>query len=215
MGMPLFLIFILFILKVLELGMDWDFARLGIYPMEKKGLFGIFAHPLIHSSFAHLLANTLPLFFLSWCLFYFYRSIAPLIFFILWIGCGMLTFIIGKPGWHIGASGIIYGLAFFLFFSGLLRKYVPLIAISLLVTFLYGGLVWQMFPYFTPVNTSWEGHLSGAVTGTICAFAFMNYGPQKPETFTEEEDGSEEEEESEKEEVIESKDEIDSSTPRD
>lgn len=194
MILPLFLIFILFTLKVLELGMDWEFTRLGIYPMEKKGLFGILAHPLIHSSFTHLLANTLPLFFLSWCLFYFYRSIAPLIFFILWIGCGVLTFIIGKPGWHIGASGIIYGLAFFLFFSGLLRRYIPLIAISLLVTFLYGGLVWQMIPYFTPASTSWEGHLSGAVTGTICAFAFMNYGPQKPEVFAEEEEGEEEEE---------------------
>ena len=215
--MPLFLIFILFILKVLELGMDWDFTRMGIYPMEKKGLFGIFAHPLIHSGFTHLLANTLPLFFLSWCLFYFYRSIAPLIFFLLWMGCGILTFVIGKPGWHIGASGIIYGLAFFLFFSGLLRKYVPLIAISLLVTFLYGGLVWQMFPYFTPVSTSWEGHLSGAITGTLCAFAFMNYGPQKPEAFADEEDEEEEKEEEETREkegeVIESKDETESFIP--
>lgn len=79
-------------------------------------------------------------------------------------------------------------LGFFLFFSGLLRKYVPLIAISLLVTFLYGGLVWNMLPYFTPSGTSWEGHLSGAVTGTICAFAFMNYGPQKPEPFANEEE---------------------------
>lgn len=215
MVMPLFLIFILFILKVLELGMDWDFTRLGIYPMEKKGLFGIFAHPLIHSSFTHLLANTLPLFFLSWCLFYFYRSIAPLIFFILWIGCGILTFVIGKPGWHIGASGIIYGLAFFLFFSGLLRKYVPLIAISLLVTFLYGGLVWQMFPYFTPVSTSWEGHLSGAVTGTISAFAFMNYGPQKPEAFAEEEvENGEIEDEEVEDEVTATEESTESSTDR-
>lgn len=194
MVMPLFLIFILYILEVLEMGMGWDFTRLGIYPMEEKGLFGIFAHPLIHSGFTHLLANTLPLFFLSWCLFYFYRGIAPLIFFLLWIGCGSLTFLIGKPGWHIGASGLIYGLAFFLFFSGLLRRYIPLIAISLLVTFLYGGLVWQMFPYFTPISTSWEGHLSGAVAGTLFAFAFMNYGPQKPEAFTEEEEEEEDKE---------------------
>lgn len=214
--MPLFLIFILYILKVLEVGMDWDFTRLGIYPMEKKGLFGIFAHPLIHSGFPHLLANTLPLFFLSWCLFYFYRSIAPLIFFILWIGCGILTFIIGQPGWHIGASGIIYGLAFFLFFSGLLRRYIPLISISLLVTFLYGGLVWQMIPYFTPASTSWEGHLSGAVTGTVCAFAFMNYGPQKPEAFTEEEEEEEEKEEEEKteEEIAPTEETTDSSIDR-
>lgn len=193
MMVPLFLIFILYIIKVLETGMDWNFTRFGVYPLEKKGLFGIFSHPLIHSGFTHLLANTLPLFFLSLCLFYFYRGIAPAIFFIIWGGCGMLTFIIGKPGWHIGASGLIYGLAFFLFFSGLLRRYIPLIAISLLVTFLYGGLVWQMIPYFTPKSTSWEGHLSGAVTGTLCAFAFMNYGPQKPEAFTEEEEEEEEE----------------------
>lgn len=191
MVLPLFLIFILYIIKVLEVGMDWDFTRLGVYPMSEKGMFGIFAHPLIHSDFTHLLANTIPLFFLSWCLFYFYRSIAPYIFFIIWLGCGALTFIIGKPGWHIGASGIIYGLAFFLFFSGLLRKYIPLIAISLLVTFLYGGLVWQMLPYFTPATTSWEGHLSGAIIGTLCAFAFVSYGPQKPEIFKEEEEENE------------------------
>lgn len=112
---PLFLIFILYLLKFLEVGMDWDFRRLGVYPMEQRGVFGIFAHPLVHGSLRHLLANTLPLFFLSWCLFYFYRHIASYIFFVIWIGCGALTFLIGKPGWHIGASGIIYGLAFFLF----------------------------------------------------------------------------------------------------
>ena len=77
---PLFFLFVLYMLKILEVGMDWDFTRLGIYPMEKRGLFGIFAHPLVHSSFKHLAANTLPLFFLSWCLFYFYRGIAPYIF---------------------------------------------------------------------------------------------------------------------------------------
>ena len=170
--------------------------------MEQRGMFGIFAHPLIHSNFAHLFANTLPLFFLTWCLFYFYRGIAPYIFFIIWIGCGAITFIIGKPGWHIGASGVIYGLAFFLFFSGLLRKYTPLIAISLLVTFLYGGLVWQMFPYFTPANTSWEGHLSGAIMGSLCAFAFIGYGPQKPEPFAEEEEEEEEEKSNTNEEEI-------------
>lgn len=144
--------------------------------MEQRGVFGIFAHPLVHGSWKHLLANTLPLLFLMWCLFYFYRHIASYIFFAIWIGCGALTFLIGKPGWHIGASGIIYGLAFFLFFSGILRKHVPLIAISLLVTFLYGGLIWNMFPFFAKETTSWEGHLSGAITGTICAIAFRGMG---------------------------------------
>ena len=185
---PLFLLFVLYTLKILEAGMDWDFTRLGVYPLQKRGVFGIFAHPLIHGSFRHLLANTLPLFFLSWCLFYFYRHIASYIFFTIWIGCGIITFLIGKPGWHVGASGIIYGLAFFLFFSGILRKHVPLVAISLLITFLYGGLVWNMFPQFAKSTTSWEGHLGGAIAGTICAAAFRRYGPQRPEPFAEEEE---------------------------
>ena len=198
---PLFLLFILYILKFLETGMDWDFTKLGVYPMEKRGVFGIFAHPLVHSSFKHLFANTIPFFFLSWCLFYFYRDIAPYIFFTIWIGCGVFTFLIVKPGWHIGASGIIYGLAFFLFFSGLLRKHVPLIAISLLITFLYGGLVWNMFPQFAKETTSWEGHLSGAITGTLCSIAFMKYGPQRPEPFADEEDIDEEDIDEEEEEA--------------
>ncbi|VFB14273.1 putative transmembrane protein [Bacteroides heparinolyticus] len=195
---PMFLLFILYTLKVLETGMDWDFTRLGVYPMEKRGVFGIFAHPLVHSGFKHLLANTMPLFFLTWCLFYFYRHIAPYIFFSIWIGCGMLTFLIGKPGWHIGASGIIYGLAFFLFFSGILRRHVPLIAIALLVTFLYGGLVWNMFPQFVQTNISWEGHISGAIAGTLSAIGFIRHGPQRPEPLVDEE---EEEEEIKEEEI--------------
>lgn len=208
--MPLFLIFILYLMKFLEIGMDWDFRKLGVYPMEQRGVFGIFAHPLVHGSMGHLLANTLPLFFLSWCLFYFYRHIASYIFFAIWIGCGALTFLIGKPGWHIGASGIIYGLAFFLFFSGILRKHVPLIAISLLVTFLYGGLVWNMFPFFAKETTSWEGHLGGAITGTLCAIAFMGHGPQRPDPFADEE---EEEEEATTEEEEESKEETETFIP--
>lgn len=192
--LPLFLLFILYMLKILEIGMEWDFTKLGIYPMEPRGVFGIFASPLLHSGFSHLFANTLPLFFLSWCLFYFYRDIAPYIFLTIWIVSGLFTFLIGKPGWHIGASGIIYGLAFFLFFSGILRKHVPLIAISLLVTFLYGGLIWNMFPQFAKVTTSWEGHLSGAIAGTLCAISFMGYGPQRPNPFEDETDDDDEEE---------------------
>ncbi|MCE9401809.1 rhomboid family intramembrane serine protease [Bacteroides fragilis] len=58
MVLPLFLIFILYMIKVLEIGMDWDFTSLGVYPLSKKGMFGIFTHPLIHSGFKHLLTNS-------------------------------------------------------------------------------------------------------------------------------------------------------------
>ena len=188
----LLLVFIIYIIKIVEIGMDINLGHFGVYPLQLKGITGIFLHPFVHSNFKHLFANTIPLIFLLWCLFYFYKDIALPILATIWLGCGVLTFLIGKPAWHIGASGIIYGLAFFLFFSGLLRKYIPLIAISLLVTFLYGGIVWQMFPQFTASHISWEGHLSGAVSGAFCSLAYLKYGPQKPIIPEEEEEEEEE-----------------------
>lgn len=160
-ALPLLLLFILYTLRTMESVMNWDFITWGIYPRETKGIMGIFTSPLIHADWGHLFANTFPLLFLLWCLLYFYRDLGIGILFFIWIVSGILTFIIGKPGWHIGASSIIYSLAFFLFFSGILRKHVPLVALSLLVTFLYGSLVWNMFPQFASSTTSWEGTLGG------------------------------------------------------
>lgn len=173
---PLFFLLILYMMQFLEVGTMEDFSRFGIYPMAKKGIFGIFAHPLIHHGIRHLLANTFPLIFLMWALFYFYKDTGAFVFLFVWLLEGLLTFFIGKPGWHVGSSGLIYAMAFFLFFSGILRKQIPLIAISLLVTFLYGGMVWNMFPFFAKETTSWEGHLSGAIAGTAAAFLFRKCG---------------------------------------
>lgn len=64
-----------------------------------------------------------------------------------------------------------------------------------MITFLYGGLVWNMFPQFAKATTSWEGHLSGAIAGTLCAIGFMEYGPQRPDPFAGEEDEEEDEDE--------------------
>ena len=195
-ALPLLLLFILYTLRTMESVMNWDLTTWGIYPGEIKGVMGIFTSPLVHADWGHLFANTLPLLFLSWCLFYFYRDLGIGILFFIWIVSGILTFIIGKPGWHMGASSIIYSLAFFLFFSGILRKYIPLIALSLLITFLYGSLVWNMFPQFASVTTSWEGHLGGAVAGIAAAILFRHKGPQRPEPFKNEQEEEEGEEES-------------------
>lgn len=190
-ALPLLLLFILYALRTMESVMNWDLTTWGIYPGEMKGVMGIFTSPLVHADWGHLFANTLPLLFLSWCLFYFYRDLGIGILFFIWIVSGILTFIIGKPGWHMGASSIIYSLAFFLFLSGILRKYIPLIALSLLITFLYGSLVWNMFPQFASVTTSWEGHLGGAVAGIAAAILFRHKGPQRPEPFKNEEEEEE------------------------
>ncbi|HOT64237.1 MAG TPA: rhomboid family intramembrane serine protease [Dysgonamonadaceae bacterium] len=164
--------------------------RLGILPREVRGLIGILFSPLLHESFSHLLSNTLPIFMLMWSLFYFYRSIAWKSLLILWILSGFLTWLIGRDSYHIGSSGLIFGLMFFLFFSGIFRNYIPLIALSLIVAFVYGSSFWSIFPFaqYVDVHLSWEGHLAGAVSGIIVAIVFRNQGPQNPEKIWNDED---------------------------
>ena len=172
----------LWLFLFLDITLDLQLYKLGVYPLKTEGLPGILFSPLIHSSVKHLFSNTIPLFVLMWCLFYFYSEIAYKTFLLLWLLSGLFTWIIGRESWHIGASGIVYSLSFFLFFSGLFRKHIPLIAISLVVAFLYGSNVWNMLPWsmYLDATVSWEGHLSGGISGLIIAIIYRNHGPQKP-----------------------------------
>jgi len=180
---PVLLIVIIWVIHIFQWEQQANWAHLGIYPRATQGLMGIITSPLIHANFKHLFSNTVPLFILGWCLFYFYKDLSYLVAPILWIGTGFITWCIGRESWHVGSSGLIYGMAFFLFFSGILRKYIPLMAISLLVVFLYGSLVFNMLPIaeLADYSISWEGHLSGGITGLLAAVIFRNKGPQKPD----------------------------------
>ncbi|NLJ00486.1 MAG: rhomboid family intramembrane serine protease [Bacteroidales bacterium] len=166
------------------------FSQWGIMPREWGGLKGVLFSPFIHSSLSHVWSNTLPLFILTWFLFYFYSKIAFRAFFYLWIMSGLITWAIGRGAHHVGASGLVFALLFFLFFSGLVRRYIPLVAVSLVVAFIYGSTVWSIFPITEWVDAaiSWEGHLSGALSGLIFAIVFRNEGPQKPVTVWEEDE---------------------------
>ena len=173
-------------------GSGW--TSLGIYPGTPKGLLGIFFSPFLHSSFSHLWSNTLPLLIQIWLLFYFYKNIAFPAFIYLWLLSGFITWIIGRSSYHIGASGLVFALLFFLFFSGVLRRYIPLIAVSLVVAFIYGSTIWSIFPIaeLVDVTISWEGHLSGALSGLIIAVIFRKQGPQRPTDIWVDEDEDDE-----------------------
>ena len=193
---PCILLIILWLILLCEWAFHTNFHWLGVYPRTFSGLLGIFTEPLVHGSVKHLFSNTVPLFVLSWCLFYFYKDLGYTTFPIIWILSGFLTWCIGRESWHIGASGVIYGLTFFLFFSGIFRQHIPLMAISILIVFLYGSLIWYMSPVWELIeaNISWEGHFSGAFSGFLCAIVFRKQGPQKPiDPFENEEDEAEEE----------------------
>lgn len=192
---PLLFVLLLWGAKSLEWLCDGSWYHLGIYPREFWGLGGIFTSPLIHADLKHLLSNSIPIFLLSWCLCYFYKDLGYLAFLLIWISSGFFTWLLGRPSWHIGASGLIYGLSFFLFFSGVLRRHIPLLAIAMLVVFLYGSTVWNMFPIseLLQENVSWEGHLAGAIAGFALAIILRKYGPQKDPIPLEEEEEEEDE----------------------
>lgn len=189
---PFFFLFLIISVWITEQVWDADFSVLGIRPRTIEGLKGIFLAPLIHGDAEHLLNNALPLFLLMWALFYFYRILALRIFLISWVGVGVMVWFAGRDAYHIGASGIIYALAAFLFFSGILRKHIPLMAISMLIAFLYGSMVWGMFPMLPKI--SWESHMLGAVIGIFLSIWYRNQGPQRPPPSWEETDDDEDDE---------------------
>ena len=186
------LIWLIFLIDFSQV-LRFNFSLLGIYPRQWIGLSGVVFSPFVHGSFSHLISNTVPLLILITLLFYFYNQIAFKSLIYLWLLSGFFTWIIGRNSYHVGASGLIFALVFFLFFSGLFRKYIPLVAVSMVVAFAYGSTVWSIFPIteYIDVSLSWEGHLSGAIAGFIVALIFRNQGPQKPETFWNEEENDE------------------------
>ena len=186
------LIWLIFLVDFSQV-LRFNFSLLGIYPRQWIGLSGVVFSPFVHGSFSHLISNTVPLLILITLLFYFYNQIAFKSLIYLWLLSGFFTWIIGRNSYHVGASGLIFALVFFLFFSGLFRKYIPLVAVSMVVAFAYGSTVWSIFPIteYIDVSLSWEGHLSGAIAGFIVALIFRNQGPQKPETFWNEEENDE------------------------
>lgn len=177
---PVIFIALLWIIRGFEAVTGYDLGFLGVYPRKAEGLVGIITAPLIHGSFKHLFANSVPLFVLGGSLFYFYREIAVKSFVIIYLVTGLWVWVGARSSFHIGASGVVYGLASFLFISGILRKEGRLLAITLLVTFLYGSMVWGIFPDFMrEQNISWESHLWGLVAGLITAVYFRREGPQR------------------------------------
>jgi len=177
---PFLFVVLLWVVKLGEILTQIDLGFLGVYPLRATGLLGIITSPLVHADFKHLFANSVPLFVLGSCLFYFYKEISIRTFLLIYFITGLSVWVGGREAYHIGASGAVYGLASFLFFSGIIRKDIRLLAITMFVTFLYGSMIWGIFPDFYPEkNISYESHLWGLVIGAVLAFYYRKLGPQK------------------------------------
>ena len=188
---PFFMLVLMFSVHLIQTLEDTHWFFLGVKPLSVEGLPGIFTAPFIHADWGHLGANAGPFLLLGAALFYVYRDIAPKVFVWIYLLAGIWLWFGARDAWHVGASGVVYGLAAFLFVSGILRNYVPLIAISLLVAFLYGGLFWGLFPVEWFESHSWEAHIWGALAGIVVAVVFRKEGPQKPPLPEEDDDDDE------------------------
>lgn len=168
----LLIVFVMWIVKGFESLLHLRFYTLGIYPRSVDGLWGVFTSPLLHGDLQHLIANTLPMLILSTLLFFFYGKKSILIFILLWLTSGIFTWVIGRSSWHIGASSVIYAMASFLVFGGLISKNYKLILVSVFVIIAYSGLVFGLLP--TSGQVSWEGHLSGVLAGLFWTYVYRN-----------------------------------------
>ncbi len=167
---PARLVLLMWAVFFIEITWFIDLSFLGIIPRTMVGLPGIVCAPLLHGSFWHLTSNTLPLLFLGTTLYFMYGRLADKVFFYCYFLTGLLVWVFARASIHIGASGLVYGLAFFLIFFGFFRKDFRSLFISCLILFMYGGLFYGLLPVQRGV--SWESHLLGAVVGFVLALRF-------------------------------------------
>lgn len=200
MVFPAAVVVVFWLVELIERTTSLDFVKLGVYPLHMKGLPGILFSPFIHSEFNHLMSNSIPFFILFFALIYFYRRISYRIFFLLYFLSGLTVWLAGREAWHIGASGVVYALSTFHFVSGVIRNDVRLLTLSVVVVFLYGGLIWGIFPIDPSI--SWEGHLWGAVSGIVLAFYYRHYIIRRDKFDWEEELDEEDQETAEMNDIV-------------
>ena len=152
--------------------LPFDLKFLGVYPRVISGLKGVVFSPFIHADWSHLLSNSTPLFVLSAIVITFYKRVAIPAFSLIYLLSGLAVWLFARPAYHIGASGFIYGLVAFVFFTGVFRKNIKSIALALIVVFYYGSMIFGILPLQEEI--SWEGHLFGALAGILASWIYMN-----------------------------------------
>lgn len=187
---PFIFVFAIVVVFFIEVIFELNISNYGIYPRNFSGLKGILFAPFLHGDVSHLINNAIPLLILGTTLFYFYKEIALKVFLWIFLMGGFWTWISAREAIHIGASGIIYGLFSFLLISGFIRRNIQLIAISFFVVFIYGSMIWGIFPI--KKHISFESHFWGFVAGLILAIYYRKQGPQKKVHHWEDEDDEDE-----------------------
>ncbi len=163
---------IMWVVHIFKVFTGLSLAKFGVYPRHQDGLIGIIASPLIHGDWGHIISNSVPFAVLSSMIFLFYRKVSLKAFTAIYFLSGILLWSFGRSVFHIGASGVVYGLLTFVFWTGIFRRNIKSIVLALIVTLLYSGYFYGIVP--TQPGISWDGHLFGAIAGIIVAYIFKN-----------------------------------------
>ena len=163
-------IILLWVIHLLQISLQFRPGYFGLYPRRIFGLRGILLSPLMHSNFEHLISNTVPMAVLMTMLFYFYNRVATRAFIMIYLLTGITVWLFARPVFHIGASGVVYGLLSFIFWMGVFRRSIKSVILTLIVTVLYSGYTAGILP--NQQGISWESHLLGAISGIFTAFWF-------------------------------------------
>jgi len=170
--LPTQMIMVLWGIHILQVQFDYHLGFLGINPSKFSGLKGIITAPLVHGDWAHLVNNSIPLFVLSTMIMFFYRKVAIRSFILIYLLTGISVWLLAAPRevYHIGASGVVYGLVTFVLGSGIFRRNGKSIILALVVLFFYSGMFVGVLP--NQEGISWESHLYGAFVGIFAAYFF-------------------------------------------
>ncbi len=170
---PIGFVGLIWVIYIFQVSSGIDLRTLGVYPRRIEGLPGILTSPLIHGSWEHLFYNSVSFLILSAILFWFYPKIALKSFIWIYLLSGLGIWIFAAPyTYHIGASGIVYGMISLVFWSGIFRRNIKSIVLALIILILYAGYFGGIMP--GQQGISWEGHLLGAVAGILLAWIYRS-----------------------------------------
>ena len=181
--------FVALLWLIAALGWGLELERFGVRPRQWIGLPGILVAPLLHGSFIHLVANSLPLLVLGTAMLHLYPTAAFRVLPAVYLGPGIAVWLFARDGVHVGASGLVYGLVTYVLAAGLIRRDRRAIAASLLVAFMYGTLVWGVLPIRHGV--SWETHLAAALIGVALAIVLRHRDRPPPRRYSWEDEAEE------------------------
>lgn len=177
---------ILWLIQMLNSGLDLRPEDFGVRPRQLIGLTGILFAPLVHGDFEHLFANSLPLLVAGTAMLYLYPQSALRLLPAIYFGPGVAVWLFAGGSSHIGASGVVYGLVAYILVAGLIRRDRRAIAASLLISFMYGALVWGILPI--RIGVSWQTHLAAACIGAGLAIALRHLDVPPRRTYSWEEE---------------------------